>query len=227
MKLSYPLIAAGTALAAGLVLYGVQARAALTDQAADFLTNPGFNPDTGQINPGVALPIPSSASPVSVPTPAAARAALMTRPQGSDQQPPPQQADTTSPAPANPPPQAAGGAASGPVGSTPQTMPSTLSSRNATLDRVPLMALPLGLNDEQRRRIYDSVMKDKNSVASDPNKLAPASALSIHQALDEMHPLPQTVGDIALVRGLKYVKTSNTVFLVEPATRTVVAQIEK
>jgi hypothetical protein len=44
--------------------------------AAD--TVPGFNPDTGQINPGVGEPVPTGSHPqIKIPTPEEARAALM------------------------------------------------------------------------------------------------------------------------------------------------------
>jgi hypothetical protein len=104
-------------------------------------------------------------------------------------------------------------------------MPTKFSKRNDILDRVPIMALPLPLTDQERQRIYQAVMADKATAASDADDLVPASELSTNQALYETHPLPTSVRDIGAVKLLQYVKTKDKVLLVEPATRTVVDQI--
>jgi hypothetical protein len=49
--------------------------------------------------------------------------------------------------------------------------------------------------------------------------------LSTNQALKETHPLPASVSGIPGMQALSYVKTKHKVFLVEPATRTVVDEI--
>src|SRR5436305_5814800 len=59
-----------------------------------------------------------------------------------------------------------------------QTVPSKVSERNAKLDAMPIMALPLGLSDEQKRRIVASIAKSN----------APASGISAKPA----DPLPTT-----------------------------------
>src|SRR5439155_24919175 len=123
-------------------------------------TNPGFVPNTGQINPGVA-PQPSSQSTdfANMPTPEQARAALMApiskQPSTGEALP----ATTGSGA------QAATGnelPPSGPIGSFGQTIPAKFSQRNDVLDHVPIMALPLPLTDEQRKQIYEAVMADNS-----------------------------------------------------------------
>lgn len=187
-------------------------------------TNPGFNPDTGQINPGVAEPVPTGPHPqIKIPTPEEARAALMKIHGAAQGNPATNGSGATTGAATS----EVASAQPGPPGSTPQTVPAKFSRENDTLDRVPTMAFPLPLSDAQRQRVYQAVMGDKQTAASDADKLAPASALSPHQALNEMHPMPQSIGDIAAVAGLKYLKTKDKVFLVEPATRTVVAEITK
>ena len=116
-------------------------------------------------------------------------------------------------------------AQAGPIGATGQTMPSKFSQRNDTLDRVPLMAQPSTLSDQDRQHIYQAAMADKTPAAGDADQLAPSSALSTNQALNETHPLPASVNGIPGVQALAYVKTKDKVFLVEPATRTVVDEI--
>lgn len=114
----------------------------------------------------------------------------------------------------------------GPIGATGQTMPAKLSNRNDVLDRTPLMAWPSKLSDQERERIYKAVMADQAQAAADADKLMPAGELSTTQALNGLHPLPASVGDIAVVKKLKYVKGKSTVLLVEPSTRIVVEQIK-
>lgn len=114
---------------------------------------------------------------------------------------------------------------SGPIGAVGETIPAKFSKRNDILDRTPIMAFPLKLSDEERRQIYQAVMADKGAPAAGAEALMPASELSTEQALEGMHPLPESLHGIAQVRGYKYVKAKDKVLLVEPSTRTVVDQI--
>lgn len=228
MTIRYSLVL-GAAVAAALASPSIS----VSIHAEDAL-NPGFVPDTGQINPGTA-PQPWSKSTDSsiVPTQEEARAALMapiskqpstgdasasTTGKGS------QDANAGSLEPANtgasaePPP-------SGPIGSFGQTIPAKFSKRNDILDHVPTMAIPLPLNAAQRKQIYDAVMADKSPLVADADSLKPASELSPAQALNGMHPVPESVRTIDGLAHLYYLKGKDRVFLVEPATRTVVDQI--
>jgi hypothetical protein len=213
-------------------------------ESADSLAgslSPGFNPDTGQINPGVPIQVPSdSREVIRIPTPQEARAALMmpvsTQPSTGEAAVPATPAATTGVSPANEALNQAGlalaapaGAApppSGPIGAIGQTLPAKVSQRNEVLDRVPIMAWPLGLNDRQRRQIYDAVMADKSTPAAGADALIPTSALTTEQALGGTHALPASVQNIAQLKGLVYVKGASKVLLVTPATRTVVDEIE-
>jgi hypothetical protein len=114
----------------------------------------------------------------------------------------------------------------GPIGATGQTMPAKFSSRNDILDRTPIMAWPQMLSDQERQRIYRAVMADKLQPAGNADALTPASELSTKQALNEMHQLPTSLGDIDVVKRLKYVKGKSKVLLVNPSTRIVVEQIK-
>ena len=113
----------------------------------------------------------------------------------------------------------------GPIGAVGQTMPSKFSERNDVLDRVPIMAWPNRLTEEERQRIYQAVMADKTQPVASADALTTASELSTDQALAGMHALPESLRGIALLNGLQYVKANNKVFLVTPATRTVVDEI--
>ncbi len=181
--------------------------------------DPGFVPDTGQINRGFDEKVPTSSRRRPIPTAAQVRAAIAMP--DSDRPALGGANGTTgvgSPGAQSPGPP-------GPIGATGQTMPAKFSQRNDTLDRVPVMALPIPLSDNDRQRIYQAAMADKTAAAEDAGRLAPASELNANQALNETHSLPASVRGIRGVQQLGYVKTKNKVFLVEPATRIVVAEI--
>jgi hypothetical protein len=258
-----------TALAAGMIIAAPLAIAQVrAEESATVPTNPGFKPDTGQINPGVTRQAPSNSADVrKIPTAAEARAAKMmpistqpsagaapaSGPQGNGAK---ASAPDATPAASGQQPAATTGAAtsekagaepaasisagpgapaiaaaaaepppSGPIGSVGETIPAKFSERNDILDRVPIMAWPLSLSDQQRQQIYQAVMADKSQPAADADALAPTSELSTNQALNEMRELPASVSDIAAAKGLKYVKAKDKVLLVTPSTRTVVEQI--
>lgn len=221
-----------TALAAGLAIVPLATGPASAEESATVPTDPGFKPDTGQLNPGATEQAYSKSADVrKVPTPAESRAALRAPddPTSSLGSEPPQPQDN-----------AAGtgettGARSsadlkqnrpGPIGATGQTMPAKFSQRNDILDRTPIMAWPQSLSDRDRQQIYQAVMAHKTAAAEDAEALAPAAELNVNQALNEMHPMPASVSGINGVQALDYVKTKDKVFLVAPATRTVVDEID-
>ena len=116
-------------------------------------------------------------------------------------------------------------APSGPIGSFGETIPAKFSKRNDILDRVPIMAWPLPLTDQQRKQVYEAVMADQSPPVAGADALKPTSELSTDQALSGMRPLPDSVRNIEGLGKLQYVKANNKVLLVEPSTRTVVDQI--
>jgi hypothetical protein len=263
-----------TALAAGLAFaVPLASGPSLGEESATVPTNPGFNPGTGQINPGTEHPAPSSSTDIrKIPSPAEARAAMFApndpNPVAGQEAPLPpsngvgdkptesKSADPTtatggqaaiggslspgaSAAGGSPGSRGAGSAETtgarpasaakdsrpGPIGATGQTMPAKISARNDTLDRLPVMAWPMRLSDQDRQKVYQAVMADKSQPASGADKLAPASELSTDQALNGMHALPESLRGIDAVNGLMFVKAKNKVLLVTPATRTVVDEI--
>lgn len=274
MKKLHPLMLA-TALATVLAAAPLRAQDIKTTQDT-IKTNPGFNPGTGQINPGETKAAPSASTDIrKIPTPAEALAAFrkVDDPNPSLGSEAPQQSTssndkTVSPAggsgdpttatqgqaaiggPLSPGASAGGNAPTpggsanaasetvgaraagtapaakpGPIGATGQTMPSKFSERNDVLDRVPIMAWPLQLTDEERQQIYKAVMADPAQPAADADALKPASEISTDQALNGMHPLPASVSGLEALNKLAYVKGKNKVLLVIPSTRTVVDEI--
>lgn len=83
----------------------------------------------------------------------------------------------------------------------------------------------LALSDEQRGRIYDSVMR----IPDTPIAHAPAPAVADALPLDvPLQDLPAGVKrDIPLVGGHKFVKFDDRILVVEPASRVVVAMIPR
>lgn len=131
----------------------------------------------------------------------------------------------TSPVGSEPPPNTAGtnsGAASnGPIGATPQTMPSKYSEANAAADQLPTMARALPLSDDQKRQILDAVGRAPGPVAAISAK--PAQEL---RGAVELNDLPPGLAEqIPAVRGYKYVKLPDKVILVAPSSRVVVGEI--
>jgi hypothetical protein len=188
--------------AAGLlVAVAISITAAQAGEKA-WTIDPGFVPDTGQINPGSA-PAPWSNAPPQgqQPSQQEARAALMTPDNGGS---------------------SAGEA--GPIGATLQTMPEKFSDRNKVLDHVPTTAWPLPLNEQQREQIFKAVMADKSQPAGDAAALKPGDFLTYEQTLDEQ-PLPPAIATIDGLQGLKYVKGKDKVLLVRPPNGTVVDEI--
>jgi hypothetical protein len=233
------LVAAAAALAAASPIFVAAAYAA--DPSAD--TQPGFVPDTGQINPGHAAQPWSNAPPPpqkQQPAQEDARAALMmpnngapSAGQGAGQAADQAGAQGTPPAPnsggQSGSASASNGAATsagppGPIGATIQTMPAKFSQRNDLLDHMPVMAWPLPLNAQQRQQIYQAVMADKSPPAADTAKLKPASSLPFEQRRD-MHPLPESLTAIDGLQGLKYVKAKDKVLLVRPSNGIVVDEV--
>ena len=193
------------AAAAFAAAFAISAAAAQAGSVPSLDTDPGFNPQSGQINPGDAPHPWSAAAPPPQdqrPSQEQARAALLIPdPVGVS-------SSGEEPAPAQGGNQATTGAASspvapvaplGPIGATLQTIPAKVSQRNDLLNHLPVMSWPLPLNEQQRQQVYQAVMADK--------------------------PLPPSVSGIDGLGGLAYIKTKNKVLLVRPPTGIVVDQI--
>ena len=227
MKRHYYL-ASAAAVAVALAMYGPAALGAEPSPSTD----PGFVPQTGQINPGhAAAPwsatatLPQDKQP---PQEQAREALMMPDPVGvsalgGGAAPAANGAQTTTGA-GSPAAAATPAAPPGPIGATVQTMPAKFSQRNDLLDHLPMMAWPLRLDAQQRQKIYQAVMADKSQPAANVDTLKPAASLSYEQTGD-MHPLPQALAGLDGLQGLSYVKAKDKVFLVRPANRVIVDEI--
>jgi hypothetical protein len=213
-------LAGGLLAVAPLGVTPVAAQDSYTKEA-----DPGFVPNTGQINPGVPEQGASQSDEAVIRSPQqAARAALMApisiQPSTGDANQPQATIGAGANAAAPPPP-------SGPIGSVGQTIPAKFSARNSTLDHVPTMAWPLWLNGQQQQQIFQAVMADNTTPTPGADALIPSSMLTIAQALNGTHPLPASLSNIASLGGLTYMKTEKRVLLVEPQTRVVVDEIRQ
>jgi hypothetical protein len=108
----------------------------------------------------------------------------------------------------------------GPPGAGPQTMPSTMSPANDQADHTLIMGRPLALTDDQKHRIVAAVGSAPVAQAD----VKPAQVLPPSVALQD---LPPALGDIAALRGYKYVNLGDRVIFVAPAERVVVGEIAK
>jgi hypothetical protein len=100
-----------------------------------------------------------------------------------------------------------------------QTVPAKFSERNDALDRLPTMAFPLPLTDEQRQRIRAAVSKvPVESSNARPADLLP-SGLNVRELSD------QITTEIPATLNLGYVRTSDRILLISPPSRIVVGEI--
>jgi hypothetical protein len=114
--------------------------------------------------------------------------------------------------------------AKAPIGSGPETTPAKIDENVAARDRIPIMARPLPLTDEQKRQIYSSVM-ERNDAPVTQTTAQPATILPGSVHLSE---LPAGLEDqFPALRGYKYVKLPNKMLLVSPSNRIVVGEIQR
>jgi hypothetical protein len=102
-----------------------------------------------------------------------------------------------------------------------QTVPSKFSERNARLDEMPIMALPLGLSDEQKHRIAASVAKSDAPVSQISAK--PADVLPATTPVSE---LPADVrASVPAASDLRFIRTSDKIYLVRAPNMVVTEEI--
>jgi hypothetical protein len=104
------------------------------------------------------------------------------------------------------------------------TTPAKVSRHNAQLDETPIMARGPQLTDAQRKLIVERVMAAGGpppaQIEAFPTVQLPAGV--------EMHPWPDDIaGQVPDIRDTKYVKLSDKVLVVRPATRIVVGEITR
>ena len=100
-----------------------------------------------------------------------------------------------------------------------QTVPAKFSARNAKIDHTPIMAMRLGLTDEQKRKIVESVKSANQPVQSSNAKPAEELAWTV-----KVHDLGASASDPAL-KDLKYVRTKDRILLVDAPNRIVIGEV--
>jgi hypothetical protein len=101
-----------------------------------------------------------------------------------------------------------------------QTVPAKFSRRNADLDTLPIMASPLPLSEEQKRRLLADIRAANPPAAKIEPKLTEELAVDV-----ELRELPLSANEMG-VGNLKYIRAGDRVFLVAPANRIVVGEIK-
>jgi hypothetical protein len=105
-----------------------------------------------------------------------------------------------------------------------QTVPSKYSARNDALDKLPIMAAPLWLTGEQRRKIAATLLTGSAPTATIDTPIAQELPRNV-----EMLDLPEALKrEIPDAKNLKYVRASDRILLVDPQppNRTVVGEIK-
>jgi hypothetical protein len=100
-----------------------------------------------------------------------------------------------------------------------QTAPSKVSERNARLDATPIMAMPLGLTDEQKQKILASVQSlPVAQISAKPADMLPQTT-PVSQLPDDVKAAVPMLRDIGIIR------TSGKVLLVRPPNMVVTGEI--
>ena len=100
-----------------------------------------------------------------------------------------------------------------------QTVPAKFSPRNNAIDKLPIMAMSLGLSDAQKRTIVESVRGAGKPIANTQAKISEELPLNV-----VVHDLPASANDPAMAK-LKYVSAQGRVLLIEPTNRVVIGEI--
>jgi hypothetical protein len=112
-----------------------------------------------------------------------------------------------------------------PPGSTPQTMPSTISAANAELDKLPITALQFPLNDEQKSLIEKSVAEaPETQTKADLKGISVADFLPTEVPITEFP--AEVTGQFPSAGRYKYVKSESTIWIVDPTLLAVVGEIK-
>lgn len=102
-----------------------------------------------------------------------------------------------------------------------QTVPSTMSERNARLDATPIMALSLGLTDEQKRRIAESVAKSDAPVSEISAQLA--DILPATTPVSEFS--AEVKADAPMLSDISFIRTRDKILLVRAPNMVVTGEV--
>ncbi len=100
-----------------------------------------------------------------------------------------------------------------------QTVPSKVSERNAALDKVPIMAAPVALTDEQKKQILNSTTTmPLSQISAKPADMLPATT--------QVSELPANVkAAVPMASDLGVIRTSDKIFLVRAPSMVVTGEI--
>ena len=103
-----------------------------------------------------------------------------------------------------------------------QTVPAKFSERNDAIDKLPIMAMPLGISPEQERAITASVKQADAPVAAVDAKVTQElpGTLELRELSDAVK------AQVPAVEGLKYVRLSDRILLVRAPNMIVVGEIK-
>ena len=102
-----------------------------------------------------------------------------------------------------------------------QTVPSKVSERNARLDATPIMALPLGLSDEQKHRVADSVAKSNaplSQISAKPADILPATTPVSEFSAD-------VKADAPMLSDVSFIRTKDKILLLRSPNMVVTGEV--
>ena len=107
-----------------------------------------------------------------------------------------------------------------PIGSTRQTVPSTVSAENDKLDKLPVIAYSFWLSDSDKKLIVDGVKNAPKTDFKDAKvaNLLPAGVESVDFPADLAQKLP-------MAGRYEFVKLENRVLVIEPNLKIIVAEV--
>jgi hypothetical protein len=104
-------------------------------------------------------------------------------------------------------------------------MPSKFNPDVAAHDRIPIMARPPALTDEQKRQIYDDVMNNAGILIT---QTTAATGTVLPGSVEARDLDPSVTDQIPVIRGYKYIKAQDKVLIVSPPhDRIVVGEIAR
>ena len=110
-----------------------------------------------------------------------------------------------------------------PIGSTRQTVPSTVSAENDKLDKLPVIAYSFWLSDADKKLIVEGVQNapkaDGKVNSAKVADLLPAGVESVDFPADVAQKLP-------MAGRYEYVKADNRVLVIEPNLKIIVAEVK-
>jgi hypothetical protein len=104
-----------------------------------------------------------------------------------------------------------------------QTVPAKFSEGNAALDKLPIMAFPLALSDEQKQKLVAAIRAASPDAAIEKINPKLTEELPVTVTLHEM---PLSANELG-VGHYKYVRLPDRILLVTPANRIVAAEIKE